>query len=109
MSAATPRRIAPIVAGCLFAGLVTAIVLFAFLRRPEEHVVTGTVLLGFAFGWALLALLSARLTDQPQRWAVAPAALMAVSGAALLIFAPSAARSARSAGCGLRCSHSSPG
>ena len=33
------------------------------------------VLLGFAFGWALLAVLSVRFTDQPQRWAAAPAAV----------------------------------
>ena len=51
--------------------------------------VTGTVLLALAFGWALLAVLSVRLTDQPQRWAAAPAAFMALSGAGLLIFAPS--------------------
>ena len=90
MPTAPSRRIAPIVAGCLFAGPVAAIALLALLRRPEEHVVTGTVLLGFAFGWALLALLSARLTDQPQRWAVAPAAFMGLSGGGLLILAPSA-------------------
>ena len=87
---ATSRRIAPIVAGCLISGLVAAIVLFGFLRRPEEHAVTGTVLVAFAFGWALLAVLSVRLTDQPQWWAAAPAAFMALSGAGLLIFAPSA-------------------
>ena len=88
-STATSRRIAPIVAGCLISGLVAAIVLFTLLRRPEEHVVTGTMLLAFAFGWALLALLSVRLTDQPQRWALAPAAFMALVGAGLIIFAPS--------------------
>ena len=38
------------------------------------------VLLGFAFGWALLAVLSVRFTDQPQRWAVAPAVFFAVAG-----------------------------
>ena len=90
MSVATSRRIAPIVAGCLTSGLVAAIVLFGSLRRPEEHVVTGTVLLALAFGWALLAVLSVRLTDQPQRWAAAPAAFMALVGGGLLIFAPSA-------------------
>ena len=89
-STATSRRIAPIVAGCLISGLLAAIVFFTFLRRPEEHVVTGTVLLAFAFGWALLAVLSVRLTDQPQRWAAAPAGFMALVGGGLLIFAPSA-------------------
>jgi hypothetical protein len=42
------------------------------------------VLLGFAFGWALLAVLSVRFTDQPQRWAVAPAVFMGVAGLASL-------------------------
>jgi hypothetical protein len=45
-------------------------------------------LLGFAFGWGLLALLSERHTSQPQRWALISAAVMAVSGVALLLFAP---------------------
>src|SRR5215203_1115908 len=50
----------------------------------EENVLTGAVLLGFAFGWALLAVLSVRFTNQPQRWAVAPAAFMGVAGLASL-------------------------
>lgn len=78
-----------IVAGCLISGLVAAIVLLAFpAAGAEEHVITGTVLIGFAFGWALLAIISVRFTDQPQRWAAVPAALMALVGAGLLIFAP---------------------
>ena len=32
------------------------------------------------FGWALLAVLSVRLSDQPQRWAAAPAVFLAVAG-----------------------------
>ncbi|HLN77567.1 MAG TPA: alpha/beta hydrolase [Nocardioidaceae bacterium] len=46
---------------------------------------TAMVLFGFAFGWALLALLSIRFTEQPQRWAVAPATFMAVAGALVLV------------------------
>jgi hypothetical protein len=42
------------------------------------------VLLGFAFGWALLAVLSVRFSDQPQRWAAAPAAFMGLAGLASL-------------------------
>jgi pimeloyl-ACP methyl ester carboxylesterase len=38
------------------------------------------VLLGFAVGWALLAVLSMQFTDHPQRWAAAPAAFLAVVG-----------------------------
>jgi len=45
------------------------------------------VLFGFALGWALLAALSTRLTDHPQRWAWAPAIYMVLS-AALVLTAP---------------------
>src|SRR4029077_15991122 len=54
-----------------------------------EHVITGTVLLAFASGWAFLAALSILWTAQPQRWAAMPAGFMAVAGAGLLAFAPS--------------------
>ena len=82
----TPRgRIGLIVAGSLASGLVAALVLVAApFVAAEENVLTGVVLLGFAFGWALLAVLSVRFTDQPQRWAAAPAAFMALAGLALL-------------------------
>ena len=50
----------------------------------------GTALFGWALGWALLAVLSLRWTDQPQRWAVVPAAVMALAGGSLLIFRPDA-------------------
>ena len=82
----TPRgRIGVIVAGSLAAGLVAALVLVAApFIAAQENVLTGVVLLGFAFGWALLAVLSVRFTDQPQRWAAAPAAFMGVAGLALL-------------------------
>jgi hypothetical protein len=45
------------------------------------------VQIGFAIGWALIAVLSSRFTDQPQRWAVAPAIFMVLSGALLLLAA----------------------
>jgi pimeloyl-ACP methyl ester carboxylesterase len=78
-------RIGLIVAGSLAGGLVAALVLVAApFVAAQEHVLTGVVLLGFAFGWALLAVLSVRFTDQPQRWAAAPAAFMALLGLALL-------------------------
>src|SRR5438309_10000374 len=50
----------------------------------------GTALLGWALGSALLAVLSTRWSNQAQRWAIVPAALMAVAGARLLIFTPDA-------------------
>src|SRR5215207_7695878 len=78
-------RIGLIVAGSLAAGLVTALVLVAApFIAAEENVLTGVVLLGFAMGWALLAVLSVRFSDQPQRWAAAPAAFMGLAGLASL-------------------------
>src|SRR5438094_5861200 len=80
-------RVGLIVAGSMFSGLVVSLVLVVGLfGGAQEHVIMGTALLGWALGWALLAVLSTRWSDQPQRWAIVPAALMAVAGAGLLVF-----------------------
>jgi pimeloyl-ACP methyl ester carboxylesterase len=73
------------VAGSLVTGLVAALVL-AFLPfvPAEESNLTGAVLCGFALGWAMLAVLSVRFTDQPQRWAAVPAVLMGLGGLLLI-------------------------
>jgi hypothetical protein len=69
----------------LAAGLVAAVLLVAApFIEPTEAGVTGAVLCGFALGWAMLAVLSVRFTDQPQTWAAAPALFMGVSGLLLL-------------------------
>ena len=79
-----------IVAGSLMTGLVVALLLVAAPFVPaEEATITGAVLLGFALGWALLSVLSARFTDQPQPWAVFPAAFMGFGGLLLLVFGSS--------------------
>ena len=63
-----------IVAGSLATGFIAALLLVAApFISPEENDVTGALLCGFAVGWAMLAILSTRYTDQPQRWAAAPA------------------------------------
>jgi pimeloyl-ACP methyl ester carboxylesterase len=87
-----PRRshVGGVVAGSLFAGLVAAVILpFLPVGTVDVDFSTAMVLFGFALGWALMAVLSTRFTDQPQRWAVAPAIFMAVSGA-LVLLAPDA-------------------
>ena len=83
-----PRgRIGWIVAASLAPGLVAALLLAAAPFIPaEEPAVTGAVLCGFALGWAMLAVLSVRFTDQPQRWAAAPALLMGLGGLLLVSF-----------------------
>jgi pimeloyl-ACP methyl ester carboxylesterase len=74
-------RIGLIVALSMAAGLIVAVVLVAMPFIPaRENVLTGVVLLAFALGWALLAVLSTRFSDQPQRWAAVPAMFMAVAG-----------------------------
>lgn len=88
----SPRRPpAVVVAGSLVAGLAAALALVAGpLAGGREAVITGGLLLGFAAGWALLAVLSARFTHRPQRWAAVPAAAMGISGAGLIALAPGA-------------------
>ncbi|MGH8894633.1 MAG: alpha/beta fold hydrolase [Actinomycetes bacterium] len=84
-----PRRhVGWIVAGSLLTGLVVGLLLVAAAPfiDPEERDVTGALLLGFAVGWAMLAVLSTRLTDQPQRWAAAHAAFMGIGGLLLIGF-----------------------
>jgi len=73
------------VAGSLAAGFAAAIILaFLPVDTVDMDFSTAMVLFGFALGWALLAALSMRFTDQPQRWAVVPAIFMAVSGVLVL-------------------------
>ncbi len=79
-------RIGLVVAGSLAAGLLVAVLLVMapFVPATEDGI-TGALLTGIALGWALLAVLS-RLTDQPQRWALAPALFFGLTGLALLTF-----------------------
>jgi pimeloyl-ACP methyl ester carboxylesterase len=80
-----------IVAGSMITGFIVALVLvIGPFGGAQEQVIMGAALLSWALGWALLAVLSTRWSDQPQRWAIAPAALMALAGASLLIFRPDA-------------------
>lgn len=83
-----PRgHIGRIVAGSLATGLAAALLLVAVPFIPaQESEAAGAVLCGFALGWAMLAMLSARFTDQPQRWAAAPALFMGLGGVLLLAF-----------------------
>lgn len=82
--------IAKIVVLSLGVGLAAALLL-PFIPWPtvDANFATAMVLFGFAVGWALLAALSVRLTDQPQTWAYAPALFMGVA-AVLLLFMPDA-------------------
>ncbi len=76
--------VASLVAGAV-AALLLVLVVFA---GATEATITGAMLLGFGFGWALMARLTVRRTEQPQRWASVPAAAMSATGVALVAFAP---------------------
>jgi pimeloyl-ACP methyl ester carboxylesterase len=79
-----------IVAGSMFGGLILALVLTLLVfGGATEPIISGVALLAFALGWAMLAWLSDRRTDQPQRWAYVPAIFMGVLGLAHLVFQPS--------------------
>src|SRR5215475_2502025 len=78
-----------IVVGSLATGLTAALLLvLVVFAGAAEPVVTGSAMLGFGLGWAMLAALSVWRTDQPQRWALVPAAYFIVTGAALLLLSP---------------------
>ena len=79
-------HVGTVVAGSLAAGFAAAVILpFLPVGTVDVNFSTAMVLFGFALGWALLAVLSTRFTDQPQRWAVAPAIFMALSGVLVLV------------------------
>ena len=88
--AAAPRsrhtHLGRVVVGSLAAGFAAAVILpFLPVGTVDVNFSTAMVLFGWAIGWALLAALSIRFTDQPQRWAVVPAVFMAVAGALVLV------------------------
>jgi pimeloyl-ACP methyl ester carboxylesterase len=87
---AGPRGSPVIVVGAsLFVGFIVAIALaLGVVAGSTEPIITGSVLLAFALGWALLAALSVRFTSQPQRWAAVPAVFLGVTGLGLILLAP---------------------
>ena len=90
-----------IIAASLATGLVGALTLTVVVFGGEpEHVITGSAL-AFAFGWALLAVLSIRMTASRSAGRV-PAAGMAVTGLGLVILAPGDGPRPPRDGCGHR-------
>jgi pimeloyl-ACP methyl ester carboxylesterase len=78
-----------VVLGSLLVGAVSALTLIMVVfPGATEAVVTGSLLLGFGAGWGALAVVSARTTHRPQRWARVPAIAMSATGAALVAFSP---------------------
>ena len=87
---ASKGHIGQIVVWSMLTGLILALVLaIVVFGGATEPIISGSVLLAFALGWAMLAWLSSRRTDQPQEWAYVPAIFMGVLGLAHLVFQPS--------------------
>ena len=81
--------IARVVLSSLLAGIVGALVLTrAVFPGGQEHQVIGSTLAAFGAAWALLAWLSTRMTNRPQRWAYVPAAVLSAAGIATFALAP---------------------
>jgi pimeloyl-ACP methyl ester carboxylesterase len=62
----------------------------AYVMAPDgsEPLVTGSVLLGFGLGWALIAWLTTRFSGQSQQWLYVPAASLGGVGALLAVLQP---------------------
>lgn len=90
--ASTKPRSVPVtrvITGSLVGGAVMALVLtMVVFAGATEAVITGSILLAFGLGWAMMTVLSTRMTSQPQRWAAVPAAAMTVTGLGLITFSP---------------------
>jgi pimeloyl-ACP methyl ester carboxylesterase len=87
----SPRSVpvAPVIVGSLLAGAVTALVLTLLVfPGAAESVITGAMLVAFGLGWAMMTVLTARMTSQPQRWTAVPAVAMTGTGVSLLVFSP---------------------
>jgi pimeloyl-ACP methyl ester carboxylesterase len=83
------HRLFLVVGASLIVGFLLPVVLaLGPAAGGGESRMTGAALLGWGSGWALIALLSVRFTDQPQRWALVPAGILGVTGIALVTLAP---------------------
>jgi pimeloyl-ACP methyl ester carboxylesterase len=85
------HRLFPLVAASLIVGfLLPVILVLGPASGGGESRMTGAALLGWGIGWALIALLATRFTNEPQRWALVPAGVLGVTGIALIALAPAA-------------------
>ena len=85
-----PRWGRTLLAGVVAGGATAVGLTMTVFAGAGEAVTTGALLLGFALGWAVMALLGRRRSGQPQPWAVVPGVAMGVTGAALLLTRPGA-------------------
>jgi pimeloyl-ACP methyl ester carboxylesterase len=77
-----------IVASMATGAIGAAVTTFLVLPSASEARVVGAALLAFAASWAMLAKLTTRFTNSPQRWAYIPAAALAISGVLMAVLNP---------------------
>ena len=79
-----------IVVGSIAAGIVLGLLLvLGVFAGGDEPEMIGSAILSLGFGLTLLAVVSTRRTNQPQRWALMPGIVTLLAGLAVLVFAPS--------------------
>lgn len=89
LSSSPTRSLVPVIVGSVVAGGVLGLGLVLLVaRQGSEPLVTGSVLVAFGIGWALMAYLADRYAGQPQRWMYVPAAAMLVVGLILVVLQP---------------------
>ena len=75
-----------VIVSVLAAVLLSVVLVMVVVAGARENVISAAVLFAFAGGAVLLAVLSARRSDQPQRWAMIAAGWLALAGTVLLIW-----------------------
>lgn len=83
-----PARGRTLLAGVVTGAASAVLLTMTVFAGAGEAITTGAVLVGFAAGWAVMAVLGRRRTGQPQPWAVVPGLAMGLTGAALLATRP---------------------
>jgi pimeloyl-ACP methyl ester carboxylesterase len=82
----TPTRL---VLGSLLTGVLAAAFLtLVVFAGAAEAVITGSALMGFGLGWAVLRFRLVRATGRPQPWATVLACAMTAAGAGLVLLSP---------------------
>jgi len=75
-----------VIVAFLTAVLLSLVLTLLVFGGAREHVISAAVLFAFAAGAALLARLSTRRSDQPQRWALIAAGWLALAGIVFVIW-----------------------
>jgi len=75
-----------VVVSLLTAVLLSLVLVLVVVAGARENVISAAVLFAFAAGAALLGVLSAGRSDQPQRWALIAAGWLALAGTVLVIW-----------------------